>query len=161
MKLVSSILTGAVVVAQAAAAFADPVAGVVLGPRVEIALGAAPSQGSGFEAALSGQIAHPSDLLDYADTGALATALMGDTRDEIVLALTGPGGIERRGYVLIGDTCLAADCRALQVLIVVDTAERRVFLAWQGTTAAEVIRPAEHLWPIEGQDVLVGWRNAK
>ena len=161
MNRVNAVLAGAIVAAaQGAAAFPNPTAVATVVPGIEIMRGNAPSAESGFDAALAGEIAHPSDLLDYADTLALVTALIGDARDGVLQALSGPGGIERRGNVFIGDTCLADDCWSLQVLIVVDAVQRRVFLAWQNR-AIEVIRPSEYLWPIEGQDVLVGWRNAK
>lgn len=160
MSRINGVLVGAIVAAQGASAFADLITVDPTVPRPAIAqVDVAPA--SGFDAALAGDIIHPSDLLDYADTLGLATALMGDARDDVLNALAGPGGMERRGDVLVGNTCAADDCRALQVLIVVDPTERRVFLAWQGAATPEVLRPSEHNWPIEGQDFLVGWRNAK
>lgn len=160
MNRIYGVLAGAIVAAsQGAPAFSNPTAVETVGPRIEIPQGNAQTA-SGFDAALAGELTHPSDLLDYADTLALATALMGDERDDIIQALYGPGSIERRGNVFIGDTCRADNCWSLQVLIVVDVTQRRLFLAWQNR-AVEVIRPSEYLWPMEGQDVLVGWRNAK
>lgn len=147
-------------VATVVAASAEAVAAGTTGPRIEIAQAALSPVASGFDAARAGTIAHPRDFLGYADVRTLATALLGEDADRILYALTGPGGVERRGDVFVGDACHPDDCTLLQVLIVVDTAQRRVFLAWQNRMSEE-FRPADRNWPIEGQDFLVGWRNAK
>ncbi|MCC6736132.1 MAG: hypothetical protein IT534_08380 [Bauldia sp.] len=156
----SGIFAGAVLTATPV--FAEPAAPEARGPRVEIAQASAAAArvASGFDAALAGTISHPSELLAGADTRALATALLGEMADDFLYALTGPGGVERRGDVFVGNACHPDDCALLQVLVLVDTAERRVYVGWQNRLM-EAFRPSEHSWPIEGQDYLVGWRNDK
>lgn len=116
-----------------------------------------PSKASGWAAVLGGEITHPFDLMAYADTLAAANQLMGGARDEVMLALSGPGSGGFHGDVYVGDACFPHNCPYSHALMVADGGARRLFMAWR-IDGAEAVAPSEDLWTDAARDALAQWR---
>ncbi|MGE0458453.1 MAG: hypothetical protein AB7O56_09635 [Bauldia sp.] len=126
----------------------------------EAALPFAPSKQSGWDAIAAGAVSHPFDLLDYADmVGAFDMLVPADVRDEVLLALSGPGTGERQPAMFVGEACFPHNCPYSQALVVADEAQRRLYLAWS-IDGVETIEPAEIEWTEGGLVALAEWRAA-
>lgn len=100
------------------------------------------------------------DLFDYGPVAAALYSLMAKDTAEVLRIARGPAspGTITNG-IYVGDACMAHACNISQVLVVVDTNRKKVFMAWTPEDAEKVtaVRPAVAEWPPETQDMIKRW----
>jgi hypothetical protein len=117
-----------------------------------------PSAESGWNALLRREVTHPFDLLGYADTLTQAEVLMGNAKNDVLLALSGPGSGEFHGELYGGDACFPHNCPYSQALIVADGLTRTLYMAWR-IDGGETIAPAIGNWPKAAEQQLRAWET--
>jgi len=117
-----------------------------------------PRTESGFAAAAAGAIDHPFRLFEYGDTLELAEAMMGEERDEILTALSGPGASELRSTLYVGDACYPHNCPYAQTFVAADTTTDGLYMAWNLSGRVTVV-PGIAEWPEAAAAALAEWRG--
>lgn len=122
-----------------------------------------PDKTRGWASLRERSVGHPSDLLGYRDVGREIERLVGDQRKGFMTTLTGPGGIEYQGDLLVAETCQAHNCPNAASLILADIPARRVYVAWWPENAKVIVRPEVKEWSSTARSRLTDWvrRNQK
>jgi hypothetical protein len=110
----------------------------------------------------SRSIQQPSDLLEHAEfTGQIAQLAKDSHFAEDVLfgIIKGPGTVRYEGNVLLGKACQAGDCSLGSLLVAVDLATNRLYLALKRGDKSAIIAPEQTTWPSTAQNELGEWTS--
>jgi hypothetical protein len=97
--------------------------------------------------ALSRDLAFPIDLYQNSGVEAAIKTLTGPDDQAFVRGLSGPSKGEFLGDTYFGSGCAAHDCPFAGSFVIVNVAERKVFLAWKEDGKPFVVRPPVKDWP--------------
>ena len=117
----------------------------------------APDIGKGWAELGRDSLSHPSGLMNYAEIAVDIDALLGDDKDLFETLITGPGSGEYKGSLYVGTACMAHNCEAAQALILADTRQRQIYLAWKAEDEKIVVRPPVGEWPALARVELRAW----
>lgn len=111
----------------------------------------------GWIAVRQRRIEHPSELLEYADTGRQIRALVDADEEDVVDLLFGVGEGEYRSGNYVGWGCRPHLCHIEQVFLFADVQDREVFLAWKLEGQDLKMGPAIEDWPDNAMRALQRW----
>jgi len=116
--------------------------------------------GSGWDAMRQREISAPNGFLAFPDTRDYLRELAGDALPDVMRLISGPPDATYRGSRLITSNCVSGNCPFGGTLIIADTANRKIYLAWatQDTAPGES-RPAISEWPEDLRQVLEDWQS--
>jgi hypothetical protein len=103
---------------------------------------------------------HPFDLFDYREVAAALDRLLKGDKRRFLTHISGPGDVEERGEMLVGQACPPHACADAGALVVVSLATKQIYVAWKPEDRAVVTRPAWAEWPPLAQDELTSWLAA-
>ncbi len=139
---------------QAGASWAWAPAGG-LGPEEKQAF--RPDPGKSWSDLRASKISHPADLFDFADIGAQLRELLGKDFDEAVRIIdgTGSGAFDNDNFV--GTAMVPHMGDETGALVIADSSERKVFVAWKAENKKIVVRPDIQNWPPAARLQLKTW----
>lgn len=116
--------------------------------------------GSGWDAIRQREISAPNGFLSFPDTRDQLRELAGDALPDMMRLISGPPEATYRGTMLITSNCVSGNCPFGGTLVVADTANRKLYLAWATQyTAPGEFRPEMPEWPENLRHVLENWQS--
>jgi hypothetical protein len=106
------------------------------------------------------KLSHPSDLFDYREVAAVLDRLLKGDKRRFLAYVSGPGGVEVRDDMLVGQACLPHACADTGALVVVSLSTKQIFLAWKSENKPVVTRPAMAEWSQSAVEELKSWTEA-
>jgi hypothetical protein len=102
----------------------------------------------------------PSDLLEHAEFADQVSQLAEQfqfAEDALFGVIKGPGTVRYEGNVALAKACQAGDCGLGSLLIVVDIATNKFYLALKRGEKPAIIAPEQTTWPSAAQRELTEW----
>lgn len=116
---------------------------------------------SGWDKLRSREVMHPYSFLDYRDTSAQLSALLGRDMEAVRPILMGPGSGAVDGMAYRGTSCENHNCNATGLMIYADIPTRRIYVAWfSDARPSIVVSPAVGQWPSEARQRLKAWSGS-
>jgi hypothetical protein len=114
--------------------------------------------GKGWNSLVSAPPEHPSGLYDFGAIADQLDELLGDDAADFKEIITGVGSGELRddGFY-VGTSCLPHSCGAVEAIVVADTTEEQVYVAWKPLDAKIIVRPEVKSWPASARTALREW----
>jgi hypothetical protein len=110
----------------------------------------------------SRSIQQPSELLEHTEFTGQVAQLAKDSQfaeDALFGIIKGPGTVRYEGNVMLGSACQAGDCSLGSLLITVDLATNRLYLALKRGDEPAIVAPEQTTWPSRAQKELGEWTS--
>jgi len=117
------------------------------------------TSGKGWNALRSRSIQHPCDLLRHEEFVTQFTKLLGQSRySSVPNIFCGPGSVQYKGDVLVGEACQAHECDETSALVAIDLASQKVTVALKDRDNPPFVSPQDADWPAVARNDLREWR---